>query len=192
MAHQQRAAHLEHLGLRPLRPGEHAAAAGRFARLAGQPGVRRKDRRHHRAAQTSFLRYTTDRIASQTDQEYASFASLPPDLRDSSIAYISSIHSKLETLGYEVLPAGSCYPERCVAAFTASEVECLAILEHRRWLRERQKAGWHYGTAKDVERKRSPYLVPWEELPDRAKEWNRSAVRSIPSLLASVNLSVVK
>lgn len=138
-------------------------------------------------AQTSFLRYTTDRIASQTDQEYASFASLPPDLRDSSIAYISSIHSKLETLGYEVLPAGSCYPERCVAAFTASEVECLAILEHRRWLRERQKAA-----AKDVERRRSPYMVPWEELPDRAKEWNRSAVRSIPSLLASVNLSVVK
>ena len=27
---------------------------------------------------------------------------------------------------------------------------------------------------------------------DRAKEWNRSAVCSIPSLLASVNLSVVK
>lgn len=90
------------------------------------------------------------------------------------------------------LPAGSCYPERCVAAFTASEVECLAILEHRRWLRERQRAGWRYGTAKDVERRRSPYMVPWEELPDRAKEWNRSAVRSIPSLLASVNLAVVK
>ena len=46
--------------------------------------------------------------------------------------------------------------------------------------------------SKDVERRRSPYMVPWEELPDRAKEWNRSAVRSIPSLLASVNLAVVK
>lgn len=79
-----------------------------------------------------------------------------------------------------------------MAAFTASEVECLAILEHRRWLRERQKAGWRYGSSKDVEHKRSPYLVPWEELPDRAQEWNRSAVRSIPSLLASVNLAVVK
>ena len=43
-----------------------------------------------------------------------------------------------------------------------------------------------------MERRRSPYMVPWEELPDRAKEWNRSAVRSIPSLLASVNLAVVK
>lgn len=143
-------------------------------------------------AQTSFLRYTADRIASQADQEFATFASLPADLRDSSIAYISSIHRKLDTLGYEVLPAGSCYPDRCVTAFTASEVECLAILEHRRWLRERQQAGWRYGSAKDVEHKRSPYLVPWEELPDRAKEWNRSAVRSIPSLLASVNLAVVK
>ena len=91
-----------------------------------------------------------------------------------------------------MLPAGSCDPERCVVAFSASEVECLAILEHRRWLRERQKAGWRYGTAKDVERRRSPYMVPWEELPDRAKKWNRSAVRSIPSLLASVNLSMVK
>lgn len=111
---------------------------------------------------------------------------------NSSIAYITSIHDKLETLNYEVLPAGTCYPERCVTAFTASEVECLAILEHRRWLRERQKAGWRYGSSKDVEHKRSPYLVPWEELPDRAKEWNRSAVRSIPGLLASVNLAVVK
>lgn len=111
---------------------------------------------------------TTDRIASQTDQEYASFASLPLDLRDSSIAYISSIHSKLETLGCGVLPAGSCSPERRVAAFTASEVECLAILEHRRWPHERQKGGWRYGTAKDVERQRSPCMVPWEELPDRA------------------------
>ena len=110
MAHQQRAAHLEHLGLRPLRPGEHAAAAGRFARLAGQPGYAGKTDVITELAQTSFLRYTTDRIASQTDQEYASFASLPPDLRDSSIAYISSIHSKLETLGYEVLPAGQLLP----------------------------------------------------------------------------------
>lgn len=143
-------------------------------------------------AQTSFQRYTSDRIASQTDQEFSTFASLPTDLRNSSIAYISSIHNKLDTLGYEILPMGSCYPDRCVSAFTASEVECLAILEHRRWLHERQKAGWRYGPKKDVERKLSPYMAPWEELPDRAKEWNRSAVRSIPNLLASVNLVIVK
>lgn len=143
-------------------------------------------------ARTSFARYTSDRVASQTEQEYESFAHLPADLRDSSISYIVSIHDKLETLGYEILPAGSCYPERRVSTFTASEIECLAILEHRRWLREREKAGWRYGPKKGVDTRRSPYLVPWEELPDRAKEWNRSAVRSIPALLASVNLAVVR
>lgn len=143
-------------------------------------------------ARISFTRYTADREAALVEGEFSSFANLPPDLRDSSIAYIGSIHSKLETLGYEILPLGSCYPERRVAAFTDSEVECLAILEHRRWLKEREQAGWTHGEEKDVNRRCSPYMVPWEMLPDRAKEWNRSAVRSIPSLLSSVNLAVVK
>ena len=40
-------------------------------------------------------------------------------IRDS----ISSIHSKLETLGYEVLPAGSYYPERCVAAVSYTHLD---------------------------------------------------------------------
>lgn len=143
-------------------------------------------------AKTSFARYSADRAASKLGQEFTSFSSLPTDLKDSSIAYISSINSKLETLGYEILPAGSCYPERCVTSLSDSEIECLAILEHRRWLKERELAGWTYSNKKNVEAKESPYMVPWEELPDRAKEWNRSAVRSIPALLASVNLAVVK
>lgn len=160
--------------------------------LLSQQGYTEKSDVITELAQTSFMRYTADRIASQADQEFATFASLPSDLRDSSIAYISSIHRKLDTLGYEVLPVGSCYPERRINCFTESEVECLAILEHRRWLNEREKAGWRYGSIKNVSLRKSPYMVPWEELPDRAKEWNRSAVRSIPNLLASVNLAVVK
>ncbi len=160
--------------------------------LLSQQGYTEKSDVITELAQTSFMRYTADRIASQADQEFATFASLPPDLKDSSIAYISSIHRKLDTLGYEVLPLGSCYPERRITSFTESEVECLAILEHRRWLKERESAGWHYGATKNVSAHMSPYMVPWEELPDRAKEWNRSAVRSIPNLLASVNLAVVK
>jgi len=40
--------------------------------------------------------------------------------------------------------------------------------------------------------KRSPYLVDWDDLPDRAREWNRSAARDIPTLLASVGLAISK
>lgn len=143
-------------------------------------------------AQTSFLRYTEDRVTSNRELEFSTFSNMPANLRESSIAYISSIPSKLSVLGYEVMPLGSCYPERRVVSFTESEIECLAILEHRRWLDERTKSGWTYGEIKDVDMLTSPYLVPWEELGECPREWNRSAVRSIPQLLASVGLAIVR
>ena len=143
-------------------------------------------------AQTSFARYAADRAAALIPSEFATFEDQPADLRNSGIEHIRSIPAKLETLGYGIVPAGSCYPDQRVMSFTASEIECLAILEHRRWLREREQAGWTYAAVKDVQAKTSPYLVPWEDLPDRAREWNRSAARSIPALLATVGLAIAR
>lgn len=143
-------------------------------------------------AKSSFNRYSADRAGSGDDRGYSTFADQPQDLRNSSIEHIKSIPSKLEVLGYEIVPDGSCYPDQKITAFSPSEVECLAILEHRRWIDERTKAGWVYGDEWDVEAKTSPYLVLWEELPDRAREWNRSAIRSIPALLAGENLAIAR
>lgn len=143
-------------------------------------------------AKSSFKRYSTDRAGSGENRGYESFADQPQDLRNSSIEHIKSIPGKLEVLGYEIVPDGSCYPDQKVCSLSPSEVECLAVLEHRRWISERTKAGWVYAETRDVEAKTSPYLVPWEELPDRAREWNRSAVRNIPALLASENLAIAR
>lgn len=143
-------------------------------------------------AKTSFKRYSSDRAGSGKDRGYASFADQPQDLRNSSIEHIKSIPSKLDVLGYEIVPDGSCYPDQRITAISPSEVECLAILEHRRWIAERTKAGWTYGAERNVEAKTSPYLVAWEDLPDRAREWNRSAIRNIPALLASENLAIAR
>ena len=145
-----------------------------------------------RFAKASFRRYVTDRKNDGEDRGYETFEDQPSDLRNSSIALIMSIPGKLETLGYEIVPDGICYPSQRVASLSSSEVECLAILEHRRWIAERTKAGWVYGATRDVELKTSPYLVPWEELPEHAREWNRSAIRSIPALLAADNLAIVR
>lgn len=143
-------------------------------------------------ARTSFARYAADRAESNADQQFPTFADQPPDLRNSSIEHIRSIPGKLEVLGYGIMPLGSCYPSQRITELSPSEVECLAILEHRRWLRERDDAGWSYSPVKNVDAKTSPYLVPWEDLPDRAREWNRSAVRNIPALLASENLAITR
>ena len=143
-------------------------------------------------AKTSFQRYAADRANSGEDRGYDIFADQPLDLRNSSIEHIMSIPSKLETLGYEIVPDGGCYPEQRVTSLSPSEVECLAVLEHRRWIAERIKAGWVYGEERDVSARTSPYLVPWEELPERAREWNRSAIRNIPALLAAENLAIAR
>lgn len=143
-------------------------------------------------ANASFSRYARDRRNAELPAAYASFSQLPDDLRNSSLAYIGSIYDKLKVLGYSVMPVGAFYENDCVSVLTDSEVECLAILEHRRWMAEREERGWKYGAAKNVAAKASPYMVPWEELPEHAKEWNRSAVRSIPDLLKGINLSIVR
>ncbi|MBQ9042415.1 MAG: hypothetical protein IJ111_06330 [Eggerthellaceae bacterium] len=143
-------------------------------------------------AKSSFKRYSSDRAESGKARGYKAFSDQPQDLRNSSFEHIKSIPSKLDVLGYEIVPDGSCYPAQKITALSPSEVECLAILEHRRWIAERTKAGWVYGEKRDVEAKTSPYLVPWEDLPDRAREWNRSAVRNIPALLADENLAIAK
>lgn len=120
------------------------------------------------------------------------FAELPLDMRASTMSYIASFPAKIELLGFSVLPFGYFYPERQVVSFSESEVECLAILEHRRWLSERTHDGWMFATTKSRDLKQSPFMVAWEELSEREREWNRSAVRSIPALLADVGLAIVK
>ena len=49
---------------------------------------------------------------------------------------------------------------------------------------------WKWGEERDVVKKTSPYLVPWSDLPDDVKEWDRETVRKIPEILAGVGLEV--
>lgn len=74
--------------------------------------------------------------------------------------------------------------------FTKDEVEIMAEMEHARWNIERLRNGWQWGEKRDSIKKTSPYLVPWSQLPDKVKEWDRHTVRSIPELLARVGLEV--
>jgi hypothetical protein len=74
--------------------------------------------------------------------------------------------------------------------FTKDEIEIMAEMEHGRWNVERLSDGWRWGEKKDVDKKISPYLVGWDQLPENVKEWDREAVRAIPKLLESVGLEI--
>jgi hypothetical protein len=79
--------------------------------------------------------------------------------------------------------------------FTDSEIALLAIAEHERWNRERIADGWTLADVKNVERKETPYLLPWEQLkklyPDAA-ELDPVAIRAMPAILASAGLQIIR
>jgi hypothetical protein len=73
-----------------------------------------------------------------------------------------------------------------VTIFTPGEIELLARMEHTRWMAERILAGWtHAPDPKDITRKTSPYLVPWEELAPEIQQYDCDFVVLIPTLLAA-------
>jgi hypothetical protein len=75
--------------------------------------------------------------------------------------------------------------------FTDAEVEQLAELEHQRWIGQRLRDGWTLGP-RDIDGKRSPYLVPWAQLSDDIKERDRQAVRGIPAFLPRAGYQVIR
>lgn len=113
---------------------------------------------------------------------------LPPHLRESNRKQADDIRRKLESIGCRIVPlaeAGAVSFE-----FTADEIERLAKEEHDRWVKEREAEGWRPGPKKDIVHKLSPWLVPWEQLPEDVKDYDRNAVRAIPLVLAAAGLSV--
>jgi hypothetical protein len=65
-------------------------------------------------------------------------------------------------------------------------VELLAKNVHENWALERMKEGWAYGPKRDGELKSHPSMVPYEDLEEAEKDYDRrSAVETLRVILAS-------
>ncbi len=70
---------------------------------------------------------------------------------------------------------------RAVAELT----ELLARNAHENWARRRMADGWRYGPRRDDAKKEHPSLVPYEQLPDSEKEYDRTtAMETIKTIVA--------
>ncbi len=116
---------------------------------------------------------------------------LPEELKESNRRQADHVAVKLEAIGCRAEPLGNAPSEPL--SLTGEEVERLAELEHDRWSAERLFAGWTYAPGpKDLERKTSPYLVPWEELSEEIRELDRNTVRGLQAFLAEAGFRVVR
>ncbi len=149
----------------PLTEAQHAE----LARLAHVHFLAENRHKHPDPAMQPWDKLATNLKASNRDQ----------------IAYMTQI---LRAAGFDVVKAKGV---RGVMKFNKAEIEKMARMEHGRWNVERIRDGWRHDAERDPKRKRSPYLVSWDELPDGVRKWDRLAVKRFPGLLAKAGLKIV-
>ena len=142
-----------------------------------------------RQAHESYRQKRGEPLAHQ-DPSLSDWSELPESLRESNLQQIDHIEDKLHRINMILEKAD---PEAIgVTEFEPEEVELLAEIEHARWNVERLRSGWRYAEDKDVELKHSPFLVPWSELSEEVKEWDRRAVRQIPAMMRERGYRIVR
>jgi hypothetical protein len=124
-----------------------------------------------------------------TNPSLVPWQKLPASLKESNRDQAAHIGTKLAAIGLGLAPLTDWDADK-KTLFSDDEVELLAIMEHERWVEQRRVDGWTPGP-KDVEAKQTPYLLPWDALSEEVREWDRQAVRGIPSFLARAGYQVI-
>lgn len=76
--------------------------------------------------------------------------------------------------------------------------ELLALTEriaenvHDVWAAGRMAEGWKYGPVKDLGRKTTPQMVPYEELPDNEKAYDRNTAMETLKLIVKLGYRIEK
>lgn len=137
-------------------------------------------------------RYNEAQRATHPDRPlaYPDWESLSDDLKYSNIRQARSYFGYLESAGMYAARTGDAARE--VRELPEELVEALARKEHENWMTERRDNGWKYGPQKDAARKLSPYLVPYEELPEDIRQLDRDAIGNILPLFREIGLRIYR
>ena len=74
----------------------------------------------------------------------------------------------------------------------AALTEELAANTHDVWAVQRINEGWTYGQSRDDINKKTPCLVPYKELPESEKDYDRNTAMQTIKLLLKLGYKIVK
>lgn len=80
----------------------------------------------------------------------------------------------------------------CLGEDIAELCERLAENTHEVWAATRIKDGWTYGPVRDDEKRQHPCLVPYDELPESEKEYDRNTSQETLKLIIKLGYKIVK
>lgn len=128
--------------------------------------------------------YLEERVKTATEQEKQSLKpwnDLSIELKKSSQAHADSIPSKLRAI--QCFLSETQESRTPVAEFTIDEINLMASIEHDRWNAERLQNQWFKGEERDIENRKSPFLIPWRDLAEQWKDIDRALVKSYIRIL---------
>ena len=70
--------------------------------------------------------------------------------------------------------------------------ELIAKNVHDVWAIGRINEGWTYGDKKDVDKKKTPLLIPYEELPESEKEYDRNTAYETLKLIIKLGYKITR
>ncbi len=125
-----------------------------------------------------------------TNPSLVPWGELGENFRQSNRRAAEHIRVKLDAIGCDITITTDWDTPRF--EFTPNEIELMAQMEHESWVEEKSSEGWKYRPAKDTAKKTSPYLVPWNELPEEEKDKDRNQVRELPEFLAKARFQIYR
>lgn len=77
-------------------------------------------------------------------------------------------------------------------ASLAELIETLAAEVHETWAKERYDSGWRYGEKRDDVKKEHPCLIPFEQLPESEKVYDRNTAIATIKLIQTLGYCITK
>ena len=70
--------------------------------------------------------------------------------------------------------------------------EKIAENVHEVWAQNRMAEGWTYGPVRDDAKRQTPCLVPYEDLPESEKDYDRNTAMETLKFIVTMGVDVVK
>ena len=77
-------------------------------------------------------------------------------------------------------------------SLSLDEITKMAKMSHERWMQEKLRNGWKWGSERDEGKKIHPDLVPWDSLSEGEKNKNLDIVRNILKLIEEVGHEIIR
>jgi ppGpp synthetase/RelA/SpoT-type nucleotidyltranferase len=111
---------------------------------------------------------------------------LDEDLKKSNFHQVAFYQRLLQRMNFGLRKADKPVLISFKDCLSPESYKMLAKLEHGRWNAERLMRGWQFGAVKDIARKISPYLIPWDSLPLGIKELDYHPIELLPLFLSKI------